>query len=92
MTSASEPGVAQEPTRYAMVIIWSDEDQAYIVSFPEWDATDQYFVHTHVESYAEAVKNAEEVLTELIDLARARGICLRYSPMSGPSSHLVLSG
>jgi predicted RNase H-like HicB family nuclease len=29
-----DPTVSDQP-RYSMVIQWSDEDQAYIVSFPE---------------------------------------------------------
>ena len=33
-----------EPWRYSMVIEWSDEDQAYIVSLPEWGD----LVHTHL--------------------------------------------
>lgn len=61
------------PPRYALVIEWSDADQAYVVSFPEWDATGLYFVHTHGETYEEAVKHGQEVLTEQIALANERG-------------------
>lgn len=87
MTAADGARVVQEPPRYAMVIEWSDEDEAYVVSFPEWDATGLYFVHTHGASYEEAVKNGEEVLTEIVDLARARGEALpaprRFAAASG---------
>jgi antitoxin HicB len=59
--------------KYAMVIEWSDEDQAYVVSFPEWQATDLYFVHTHGDTYEEAVKNGEHVLAELVAMAQEQG-------------------
>jgi antitoxin HicB len=62
-----------EPPHYAMVIEWSDEDQAYVVSFPEWEETGLYFVHTHGESYEQAVKNGQEVLAELVAMAQAQG-------------------
>lgn len=59
--------------RYAMVIEWSDEDQAYVVSFPEWEATGLYFVHTHGDTYEEAVKNGQEVLAQLVARAQEQG-------------------
>ncbi len=59
--------------RYAMVIEWSDEDQAYVVSFPEWAATGLYFVHTHGDTYEEAVKNGHEVLAQLVARAQEQG-------------------
>ncbi|HEV7127216.1 MAG TPA: type II toxin-antitoxin system HicB family antitoxin [Ktedonobacterales bacterium] len=62
-----------ESPHYAMVIEWSDEDQAYVVSFPEWDATGLYFVHTHGESYEQAVKNGQDVLAELVAMTQAQG-------------------
>jgi antitoxin HicB len=58
---------------YAMVIEWSEEDQAYMVSFPEWEATGLYFVHTHGGTYDEAAKNGQEVLDELVAMAREKG-------------------
>jgi antitoxin HicB len=48
--------------RYTVVIQWSDEDQAYVVSLPEWGGC-----KTHGESYAEAAKNAQEVLEMLVE-------------------------
>jgi predicted RNase H-like HicB family nuclease len=47
---------------YSMVIEWSDEDNAYIVSLPEWGD----LVHTHGETYGEAVAMGEELLAGLI--------------------------
>lgn len=58
---------------YAMMIEWSDEDQAYVVSFPEWEATGLYFVHTHGDTYEEAVKNGQEMLAQLVARAREQG-------------------
>jgi predicted RNase H-like HicB family nuclease len=73
MSTTSDRPDTGEPLRYAMVIEWSEDDQAYVVSFPEWDATGLYFVHTHGESYEQAVKNGQEVLADLVALAREQG-------------------
>jgi antitoxin HicB len=51
-----------------MLIQWSDEDQAYIVTLPEFSDC-----RTHGETYEEAVKNGEEVLNLLIDTYRTQG-------------------
>jgi predicted RNase H-like HicB family nuclease len=59
-------------SRYSIVIQWSDEDQKYVVSLPEFGP----YAHTHGESYEEAVKNAQEVLELLIEDYQARGISL----------------
>jgi predicted RNase H-like HicB family nuclease len=61
------------PPHYAMVIEWSDEDHAYIVSFPEWEATGLHFVHTHGATYEQAVKNGQDLLDELVELTQAQG-------------------
>ena len=42
-----------------MVIVWSDEDDCYLVHLP--DFPDQKFV-THGETYEEAATNGQEVL------------------------------
>jgi len=55
---------------YSMVIEWSDEDNAYVVSFPEWEAVES-IAHTHGDTYAEAVKAGEEMLAFLIDARQA---------------------
>jgi predicted RNase H-like HicB family nuclease len=47
---------------YSIFIQWSDEDQKYVVSLPEFGP----YAHTQGETYAEALKNAEEVLELLI--------------------------
>jgi predicted RNase H-like HicB family nuclease len=70
---------------YSMRIEWSDEDQAYIVSFPEWEA-DGLIGHTHGATYAEAVKAGEEMLAFLIEARQAHGESLpmprHYAPAS----------
>ncbi len=58
-----------EQPRYSMVIEWSDEDQVYVVSFPEWGD----LAHTHGATYDEAVRNGREVLELLMSGARAQG-------------------
>jgi predicted RNase H-like HicB family nuclease len=50
------------------VIQWSDEDQKYLVSLPEFGP----YAHTHGNSYQEACKNAQEVLELLIEDYQAR--------------------
>ena len=53
--------------RYTVIIQWSDEDQCYVVSLPEWGGC-----KTHGSSYAEAAKNAQEVLELLIETQEAK--------------------
>lgn len=55
--------------RYSMTIQWSDEDQTYIVSFPEWGN----LLHTHGNTYEDAVKNGQELLEGLIESRRQHG-------------------
>ena len=51
---------------YSMVIEWSDDDQAFLVTLPEW-AEQVIQPVTHGDTYEEAVKNGKEVLEMLID-------------------------
>lgn len=55
--------------RYSMIIHWSDEDQVYIVSLPEWGD----LVHTHGSTYEEAVKNGRELLEGLVESRQQHG-------------------
>jgi len=57
---------------YIIVIQWSEEDECFVVSLPEWGD----FCHTHGLTYQEALKNAEEVLELLIESALENGECL----------------
>jgi predicted RNase H-like HicB family nuclease len=48
--------------RYSITIEWSDEDDVYVVTFPEFPSC-----HTHGATREEALKNAQEVLELLIE-------------------------
>jgi predicted RNase H-like HicB family nuclease len=50
-------------TPYSMLIQWSDEDQAYLVTLPEW-ASD---AKTHGKTYEEAAKNGKIALELFIE-------------------------
>jgi antitoxin HicB len=58
-----------EQMHYSMVIEWSDEDHAYLVTLPEW-AHRVLMPVTHGDTYSEAVQRGQEVLSMLIDGAR----------------------
>ncbi len=49
--------------QYSILIQWSQEDQKYIASLPEFGL----YAHTHGNTYKEALKNAQEVLELLIE-------------------------
>ncbi|KAF3887535.1 MULTISPECIES: type II toxin-antitoxin system HicB family antitoxin [Nostocales] len=57
---------------YSIIIQWSTEDCKYIVSLPEFGP----YAHTHGNTYAEALKNGEEVLELLIEEYQAQGKAL----------------
>lgn len=59
-------------SHYSMIIEWSDEDQAYITSFPEWEEHG-LIGHTHGNTYEEAARNGQEVLYLLMESAQAEG-------------------
>ena len=49
-------------TKYSVLIQWSEEDNVYVVTLPEFP-----FCHTHGKTYEEAVQQAEEVLELLVE-------------------------
>jgi len=49
--------------RFTVVIQWSDDDQVYVVSLPEWGPS----CKTHGATYEEAARNARELLEMLLD-------------------------
>jgi predicted RNase H-like HicB family nuclease len=51
-----------------MVIQWSAQDDAYVVSFPEWEAAG-HIAHTHGTTYEDAVARGREALELLIESA-----------------------
>jgi predicted RNase H-like HicB family nuclease len=50
-------------SHYSIVIQWSEEDNCYVVSLPEFGP----YAHTHGDTYEEALQNAQEVLQMLIE-------------------------
>jgi predicted RNase H-like HicB family nuclease len=55
--------------QYSILIQWSEEDEKYLVSLPEFGP----YAHTHGDTYEEALKNGQEVLELLIEDYQARG-------------------
>lgn len=55
--------------RYSMVVQWSDDDQAYLVSLPEWEGR-VLNPTTHGTSYEDAIRQAREALEALASSAR----------------------
>jgi antitoxin HicB len=61
-----------ENLHYSIIVQWSNEDQAYLVTLPEWD--DRVFNPvTHGDTYEEAMKNAHAALEALVASARKHG-------------------
>ncbi len=54
---------------FSMLIQWSDEDGAYVVSLPEFGP----YSKTHGSTYEEAAKNGREVLELLQESYQADG-------------------
>lgn len=64
-------------SRYSMLIEWSDEDNAYIVTVPELSGC-----RTHGSSYEEAVRQGEDAIQSWLDTAVYRG-----NPVPEPRTH-----
>jgi predicted RNase H-like HicB family nuclease len=73
-----------ERLHYSMVVQWSDDDQAYLVTLPEWEGR-VFNPITHGESYEQAVEQAHEALTALVASARQHA-----EPL--PEPHVIASG
>lgn len=58
-----------EQFRYSMVIEWSDDDQVYVVSLPEWGE----LVHTHGASYDEALQRGKDLIEGLVACRQEHG-------------------
>jgi len=61
-------GTTGQSPHYSMVIEWSDADQAFIVSLPEFPGN-----HTHGDTYEEAVKQGQDLMESLIMWAQQDG-------------------
>jgi predicted RNase H-like HicB family nuclease len=62
----------EQHLHYSMLIEWSEEDQAFLVTLPEW-ADHVMMPVTHGSTYNEAVQHGQEVLELLVDSARRDG-------------------
>ena len=65
--------------QYSVVIQWSDEDQAYLVTLPEFGSEPQ----THGATYKEAMKHAQEVMETLVEFYQEQGRRLPKPRKSG---------
>jgi len=54
---------------YSMVIQWSNKDNCFIVTLPEWGE----LCHTYGDTYEEALSNAKEVLDLMVNSSIAEG-------------------
>jgi predicted RNase H-like HicB family nuclease len=54
--------------RYELIIYWSKDDNTFVVEVPELPGC-----MADGQTYAEAVKNAEEIIDEWIETARKLG-------------------
>lgn len=70
--------MSDEAHRYSMIIEWSDEDGAYVVTLPEFSGC-----HTHGESYEAAAKHGREVIELLIETMQADG-----KPLPSPKLYI----
>jgi antitoxin HicB len=68
---------------YSMLIEWSEEDQAYLVTLPEW-ADRVIMPATHGSTYGETVQHGQEVLEMLVNSAVQDG-----EPLPPPKTHAV---
>ena len=53
-------------THYSMIIEWSDEDQAFIVTVPELPGC-----RTHGNTYEDAVREGKEAIEGWLEVARS---------------------
>jgi predicted RNase H-like HicB family nuclease len=57
---------------YSMIIQWSDEDQTFVVSLPEFGP----YAHTHGDTYEKAAQQGRDYLESLIEAYQAEGRAL----------------
>jgi len=72
-----------EHLHYSMLIEWSEEDQAYLVTLPEW-ANRVLMPATHGSTYSEAVQHGQEVLELLMNDSLRDG-----EPLPPPKTHVA---
>lgn len=69
---------------YSILIQWSDDDQSYLVSFPEWEGR-VFNPVTHGDTYEDAIRNGHDALDALIASAHKHGESL-------PTPHVFVAG
>lgn len=57
---------------YSMIIQWSEKDNCFVVTLPEWGG----LCHTYGDTYEEALSNAKEVLQLMIYSSEKEGASL----------------
>ncbi len=72
-----------------MLIEWSDLDQAYIVTLPEWERAGA-LAHTHGATYAEAAGKGQELIEFLLEAALQGGD--RIPTPAGYDAHAYAPG
>jgi predicted RNase H-like HicB family nuclease len=61
--------MSEQYDHYSMIIQWSDEDNAYIVTVPELPGC-----RTHGKTYEEAVRQGQDAIATWIDGSRDLGL------------------
>jgi predicted RNase H-like HicB family nuclease len=64
--------------QYSMMIQWSEDDQVYVASLPEFGGC-----KTHGDTHKDAAKNGREVLELLIETYQAEGRSLPTPSLLG---------
>jgi len=67
--------------KYSILIQWSEPDEAYVASLPEWGE----YARTHGDSYEVAWENAKAVLEDLVYGYRQTG-----TPLPSPEISQVV--
>jgi predicted RNase H-like HicB family nuclease len=79
----------EQHLHYSMLIEWSEEDQAYLVTLPEW-ADRVMMPATHGRTYTEAVQHGQEVLEMLMNSALRDGEPLPHQKRTQRHSFILL--
>ena len=58
--------------QYSMLIEWSNEDEAFLVTLPEWEGR-VFGPVSHGETYEEAVRRGKDALAALIASTQKHG-------------------
>jgi len=75
--------------QYSMIIQWSDEDQLFLVTVPEFENR-VFMPCTHGRTRSEAIQNGEEVIEMYLEAWEAEGETIpEPSPYSETTSQKV---